>query len=60
MNKGQQKQLNKIESLLEKQNKYTKASQRLAYENGYLKALLSTLANEYNVVEREIKNRLND
>ena len=60
MNKGQQKQFDRIELLLNKQNKYTKPGQRMAYENGYMKALLSMLANEYSVIEREIKNRLND
>ena len=57
---GQQKQIEQIELLLEQEQKFTTKQQKLLYENGYLKGLLSMLAAEYFVVEKEIKNRIND
>lgn len=60
MKRGQQKQIEQIELLLEQEQKFTTKQQKLLYENGYLKGLLSMLAAEYFVVEKEIKNRIND
>lgn len=61
MNKKQQKQLELIDLLLkQKRPPLATPHQKLAYENGYLKGLLSRIASEYWMVEKEIKNRLND
>lgn len=60
MKRGQQKQIEQIELLLKQEQKFDTKQQKLLYENGYLKGLLSMLAAEYFVVEKEIKNRIND
>ena len=60
MKRGQQKQIDQIELLLQQEQKFTTKQQKILYENGYLKGLLSMLAAEYFVVEKEIKKRIND
>ena len=60
MRKERQEQIDQIELLLKQKQKFTTKQQKILYENGYLKGLLSMLAAEYFVVEKEIKKRIND
>ena len=68
MNKRQREQLKQIDLLLEKavlyhnwntKQKFNTPQEKILYEYGYMKGILSELAAEYWLVERDIKNRIN-